>query len=271
MICRTQYGRMTHLPSRLALCGAVLLQLFSPVAIAQTVRGQVVDDSTRAPVPNAIVTLYDSAGAVVETVLSDSAGRFAFQVALGAYSFSVRRVGYAPTTTALFQVVSGAPTVNATITLPAAGIMLDPVTVEGERPRPFAPGPLADFYTRKERGLGGVFVTPEEMELRQPLYVTDVMRGMPGVRVVHSPELRNRWEIRMATALTLDGGLCAPVWYIDGVKLGKMGSVDDFLSGSHLAAVEVYRRASETPAEFLDSDSRCGVVVLWTKRAPRGR
>jgi hypothetical protein len=64
---------------------------------------------------------------------------------------------------------------------------------------------------------------------------------------------------------------CPVKYYVDGAPYTPDDRGMDEISVSDVEAVEVYRRASETPAEFLDSDSRCGVVVIWTKRAPPSR
>lgn len=40
---------------------------------------------------------------------------------------------------------------------------------------------------------------------------------------------------------------------------------------SDVWAVEVYRGPAEVPAQYLDSNSRCGVILIWTKRGLENR
>jgi hypothetical protein len=66
-------------------------------------------------------------------------------------------------------------------------------------------------------------------------------------------------------------GICRVHILVDGVRLPLSGddSVDDVLSAGVVAAVEIYATAAELPAEYSGSDSRCGVVAIWTRRGPR--
>ena len=65
-------------------------------------------------------------------------------------------------------------------------------------------------------------------------------------------------------------GKCEVSYYLDGGRFRPDPEVGiNEILGSEVIAVEVYRGPSETPAEFLDSGSRCGVIVIWTRRGPR--
>jgi len=50
-------------------------------------------------------------------------------------------------------------------------------------------------------------------------------------------------------------------------RFGAM-ALDDLISPNVIEAIEVYRSASQVPAEFGGSGvfTRCGVVVIWTRR-----
>ena len=57
--------------------------------------------------------------------------------------------------------------------------------------------------------------------------------------------------------------------YVDGVRVirdnaSSNESIDNFVHPSEIAGVEVYRSASEVPAEFGGSVGRCGAIVIWT-------
>ncbi len=269
----------------LRLVAAVLLACVSaPSAYAQNIRGVVLDDSTSEPIAGAEVILLDQADSVVAWNVTDAFGRFVLQVRLGEFSFKVLRMGYAPTITPPFPVQSDSVPVDVTIRLPFEPVVLDPVAVAGEAP-PFAPGPLKGFYERKRRGWG-LHLAREDIEAKRPTQFTDILRNLPGVRVI---VLGGRqYGVRMVGApMRLDptayesfarrvrrgadeGDVpgCPVSYYIDGTPFvpGEAGINEIF--ASEVEAIEVYRSASETPAEFLDSNSRCGVIVIWTKRAP---
>lgn len=117
-----------------------------------------------------------------------------------------------------------------------------------------------------DRGLG-VFLTPEFIEQRAPQTLTDALRGLAGVRVVKQPGPGNTYTVILRGAIRMNGtgiSSCSPVLYIDGVRVQDFPL--DEIYGPDIAAVEVYRGASELPAQFAGSDAGCGVVVVWSKR-----
>ncbi len=85
------------------------------------------------------------------------------------------------------------------------------------------------------------------------------------------------------SALYINRSGCAPHVYLDGVRVthlprsGADPRVRDnpaeeaaralnMVDPSTLAAVEIYRGPAEIPGEFIDSDSKCGIILLWTRR-----
>jgi hypothetical protein len=263
-----------------------MLGAYAQAAQAQTIYGVVLDDSTSLPIAGAEVILRDSSGNRLVFEVSDREGRFVLEAEPGVYLFEALRMGYAPTVTPQFAVPEGSPSIDLTILLPSERVVLEPVVVTETR-LPFAPGPLQGFYERKRRGWG-LQLTSEEIEERIPSRFTDILRGLPGVRVVSTggnkyfvqmvgqaprlqPEAYNaadRHRVRTPTSSREGQQLqgCPVSYYLDGVKYEPDERGIDEILVSEVEAVEVYRRASETPADFLDSDSRCGVIVIWTKR-----
>ncbi|HXD75811.1 MAG TPA: carboxypeptidase regulatory-like domain-containing protein [Vicinamibacterales bacterium] len=82
-------------------------------AAPSTLTGQIVDQTTKAPVPRAAVTVVDPAGTnpTLSTV-ADGAGTFSFaNVAAGTYAMQVIAAGY-PTTNATISVPVGALTIQ---------------------------------------------------------------------------------------------------------------------------------------------------------------
>ncbi len=55
---------------------------------------------------------------------------------------------------------------------------------------------------------------------------------------------------------------------LDGHLITRNGPVDlaRFFPINELEAVEVYRSMAQVPVQFADPDTRCGIVVAWTRR-----
>jgi hypothetical protein len=98
--------RVSHVATVALAC--VALATAAPRLPAQIVRGTVVEDATRAPVPGAVVVLLDAGGRGVGRAFTDEGGRFAV-AAGGAGRFAVRsqRIGFRSTTTAPFELGAG--------------------------------------------------------------------------------------------------------------------------------------------------------------------
>jgi outer membrane receptor for ferrienterochelin and colicin len=70
------------------------------------------------------------------------------------------------------------------------------------------------------------------------------------------------------------GDYCPAQIFVDGFLLNGRSrltgdtefTIDDAVSPASIEGIEVYRGLSSVPAEFLNPDSRCGVVVVWTRR-----
>ena len=219
-------------------------------AVASGVRaivdGRVLDDSTSMPIAGAEVTLIGDAENPDTTVVTDRDGRFVLSVRPGMFVVQVLRIGYAPTFTPEFTVPESLEPIDLRVLLPSQPLMLDPIVVTGVA-EPLAPGPLQGFTERKRRGWG-LFLTRKDFEARSPTTLTQILDNLPGGRPMYA---------------------CPPSYYVDGVLTDEDLAMRQVLA-SEVEAVEVYRRASETPIDFLNmSNALCGVVVVWTKRGPR--
>ena len=266
-----------------------LLAASSTLQAQTLIRGTVRADSTLTAIHGAFVMLMGVDGSAVASAVSGSDGGFLLHAEPGRFLLHVRRVGYSPTVTPEFELPAAGTGVELTVLLPQDALVLDTVAVEGEA-EPFAPGPLRGFYERKRRGWG-LFLTREEIEAKNPGQATDIFRNMAGVRVVSKGG--RQWSIRMVRAGASLGALMARACtgsgcpdprdvevepgkqkcdvnvYIDGALLrAGPGTINQMVFASDVEAVEVYRGPAETPADFLSSNSRCGVIVIWTKRAP---
>ena len=263
----------------------------APTLGAQVVRGVVVDTATRTPIAGAGLWVLDARGRPLGGgAVSGDSGQFAVQLPkAGAYRLRVARLGYGSIVTDSIVVAVGeAREVRIALEQRAAALGAVEITE-----RTIAPGSggLAGFELRRLRGMGK-FITRADIEQRAPLVFLDLVGGVPGVRIIAVSQGRHIVKMGRATPMLRgasrpveanevlgdEAGIiaendCPVIFYLDGVRLNN--SSDRSLERVEaiyrlpvelIEAVEVYRGASELPAEFGGSDARCGVVVVWTRR-----
>src|SRR6266550_7654795 len=211
--------------------------------------GQVVDLQTRLPVLGATVNLI---GTRLQTA-TDSVGRFT-QTSLGAgtYILEVRAIGYGVTSWVLR--LSEGEVVDYVFEVTPIDVQLDPIVVEAQ-PSYFQRR-MQEFEERRHAGRG-IFITHEDIEASGAATMTDVLRGLPGVRLNCRSGICNVQMTRSAH------GVCNADWVVDGAPASMSSTPHMPVVG--IVAVEIYRNPSEVPAEFLKSDSQCGVIAIWTK------
>jgi hypothetical protein len=222
-------------------------------------QGRVVG-SNGAPLRGALVSV---AGSGLEA-LTDESGTFGLDsLPEGTHTLDVRAVGFLPDRRPI-DLVEGR-SARLTVELTPQGVYLDTVKVYGQRV--FTSPQMAAFERRKKMGLGH-FLDEREIERRNPMQFTDLLRVMPGVQVVPRGGSDNRVYMRGGSGM--GGGYCTPDIVLDGMRVaGDVGGVDWLVTPQDVRAVEVYSRGSQVPAEF-QSLSGCGVIVIWTgPRTPR--
>jgi len=210
--------------------------------------GQVVARATRDSIPAArvIVDTHD-------TVAADTAGRFELAREPGQYMLEVTAVGYSPGVwrirlregKALEHVFELEPTYQ-----------LVGVVVEG------TPGSIgrrfADFERRRQARMG-YFITKEQIERAASATLIDILVTVRGVEQVC---LSNDCTAKMVRS---PPG-CYPQYFLDGRE-----STPYFARNTppqDIQGIEIYRGSSETPGEFIGTNSGCGVIAIWTKSAP---
>ena len=191
----------------------------------------------------------------------------------------VRRIGYQPWFGKLELPDTAAV---LTITLPRLAHQLAEVTVTGQVIKSHLE--LAGFYDRwlmRQRGtLSATFIGPEELERRHPSRATDMLYGLNGVSMV------NVQGAMMARGI---GGTCFMTVLLDGNVLCPKGGcytssssnapsissrsgsppasgvdIDQYVSASDVAAIEVYARGGNMPISLQAFNSACGVIAIWT-------
>jgi hypothetical protein len=218
-------------------------------AISGTVR-----DSTGTPIPGVEVVLLQLKGAVH----SDSLGVFRFpSIAAGKHELHFRRLGFAPKS--LDTAITEGKTLALNVVLEASATEIEGVTVEELARRRQI---LADFYDRSSRGFGH-FVTREDIEKRNPMNLSDMMRMIPGARLV---PLRGGGQATLRfNRASMGGRDCPPQYWVDGVKAYGL-NIDDIVP-QDVEGIEIYEGAATVPPQFNTKEGTtiCGVVVIWTR------
>jgi hypothetical protein len=216
-----------------------------------TLIGRVVD-SAGAGVAGAEITLLKS-----DKVYSISGDSGAFRITglpPGTVVFNVRRIGYEAAT--FTAVLKPGKTHRTNFALSTAAQSLPTLAVSDTAVQSH----WLDAFNAKKSNGRGTFITRAEIVKRGARTGIDVIRNVPGVRIVQS-----RQSSRVLMSRTMNRA-CPPAMYLHGLPYG--GTMDDF-TADDIEAVEVYVGESEIPPEF-DRNGRgiCGVINIWT-RDPR--
>src|SRR5688500_5355986 len=163
--------------SRLVLPALVVAS--AATASAQSVRGVLLDAVTTRPIAEARVSLLDSLNVDVGSVVTDSSGRFLLTSPRpGQYRMHIRRIGYQPATSGAID-FQKSKIWQLTLELAPLAAELEPVTIRERTGRQWA----VDGF-RERQALGqGIFLDHLDMLARDPVYIADLFRGMPGMRI----------------------------------------------------------------------------------------
>lgn len=236
------------------LIAAGLLTLAAGPLDAQTIRGVLLDSESGVPVAGGTVTLLTTDSTVVTAVIAGDDGEFEIEAPeAGVYRLKAERIGYRASATPPIELGEDA-SVEIEYRLSTEAVVLRPLTVLAYSRRPA--GPLGGFYERAERGAFGDFITREEIERSSPFYASDLLRTIPGVRLIPT---------RFGQVAVFRGNRCLPEIFLDGMRVGT-GSIDDLVSPASLEGIEVYRSGAGAPAELWGPNSVCGTIALWTRR-----
>ena len=107
----------------------------------------------------------------------------------------------------------------------------------------------------------GRYLDRAQIERRNPLEVTDLLRTIPGMQVVWNG---TDYDVVSGRGTSLSGS-CKPTIYIDGSPVLGDVSPNTFVRPNDVEAMEIYRGA-DTPAEFQRMNGGCGAIVIWTRR-----
>ena len=205
-----------------------------------------------APVVGARVGLMGTSAAT----LTRTNGDFVLDsLPAGTQALVVRQIGYRPTEVAI-DLSSRAPS-RVTVQLGAFVPELSPVEVVSRRDDGLQ---KVGFLDRKRNSAGGYFLGPEQLDKRNALKFSDILRATPGIRVSES-----NGQATITSSRSTQGNGCVTM-FVDGSQWQQIapGDLDSFVQPNEVAAIEVYSGAA-VPAQFATPGQSCAAVVVWTK------
>jgi hypothetical protein len=149
---------------------------------------------------------------------------------------------------------------HVTLKLPRYVPVMDPVLVTARRNVELD---KIGFNMRKKGGTG-YFLDADRISKMHAFYVADILRMVPGLRVVSGP----RGEPIVTSPR--DVHPCVDYW-VDDVPFHEIdpGDVNNFISGGEIVAAEVYQ-SGFAPAQYTRPGTGCTTIVLWTRFRIRG-
>ncbi len=172
---------------------------------------------------------------------------------------TIRRLGYDPET---FEFTLHPASVDSVaVTLQQNVQLLDAMRTNAALSHRFAS--LEEFYQRRDRGSGGMFLTRAEIERHHTTVLTEVLRELPNIRVLRGGGGRHA-GIRFQSSSSRAQN-CPPELWIDGQR--ARGTEIDDISATDVEAMELYSGPSTTPMQFSQQASTysCGTIVIWTR------
>jgi hypothetical protein len=263
-------GQVVEVEARISPSPVALDTATVRAAAVAGITGRVLEADTDRPIAGATVTLRNGRGHNAGRAVTDDGGRFHLRVpAPGLHELRAERVGYAAAAAPRLTLVPD-DTLNVELRMSTGAVVLAPLTVVAASRNLVRDQQLAEFDWRRTHQPWGRFLGPEQVRRINAFHTTDVLQEVPFVQV-------SGFGSKMVTLRAPYGrGRCIPTVYADGhyVPVSRDNSVNDWISGKTVTAVEVYDRPATAPPEFgpRGSAMNCGVVVIWTRPLgePRG-
>ncbi len=251
-----------------SIVGIAISSLVGREAQAQGVL-VLVRDSTEMPVSYANVQPVNGVRRV-----ADVEGRAQFAVSRAdSLRFAVRRLGFQP----FIGWVRREGDSTYRVTLAPAASKAREVRVVATRDTPLA---RTGFYERIDRARRGAysarFFTPEELDLRNPADITQLLQGENMVRPLVFTQNGRRQivlagrGVKCAMTILLDGRRVTGTLeeMIEDPRKNPSGliAVDDLVPASSVAAIELYGSVAMAPVELQRAAGGvgCGIVAIWT-------
>jgi hypothetical protein len=233
----------------------------------QTIEGHLFESGSDTPVILAEIFMLTESGDLVAQTVSNETGFFSVTAPdSGSFLIQAERMGYQAGVAGIFDLGEGG-LITIEFRLRPRPVLLDTlgVSVEAQNARL----ELAGFYQRMTDE-SGIFMGPEELAEKPVALATGFFRNIPRLRIRQRPMGGNEIIIQGAAMISFTrSGICYPRVFIDGNEVFRGGReparLDDVVSASEIAGIEVYRGPAEVPTRYAGVRSSCGVILVWTK------
>lgn len=205
-----------------------------------------------------------NAGSRVELVgtdvvaLTNEKGEFTMtKLPSGSHVLLARHLGYGAETVPVD--LSPSATQSVAIKLPKFVSVMDPVLIVARRTASLE---KFGFNQRKKAG-NGFFLGPDVIQRMHAVYLTDILRQVPSLRVEYNGANPTISSSRGVT--TILGPRPCIRYFLDGMPWisNTPGDINTFVNGNEIVAAEVYQ-PSQVPGEYTRGDD-CITIVLWTR------
>ena len=178
----------------------------------------------------------------------------------GTHTLEVRALGYVRQRTEV-ELKPGRPT-TVSVSMTTAPLELPELTVTANA----AATARTAFEQRRLRGVGGTFITREDIVRRGSIRVEDLFKGVAGIKV--DPIGGSGYQI-----LSLRGGagtsaVCSPTIYIDNIRipLDPEAGNDLPILPTEIQGIEIHQSPHSAPIEYRAAGQNCGIILIWTRR-----
>lgn len=219
----------------------------TPSPVKYEVTGIVIDEG-KTPVAGAQLALMRQ-GSQESVVRSGADGRFSFSnVRPGQIVLTARRMGYKATLINVDMSAAGVAK-PVEVELDEIASEIDSVIVEASK------GHLQEFYEHKANNNFAKFFERKDIEKRNPVYLSELLRSVAGAALYASDRSGNRIFLRD----------CKPMVWVDGMR-APGAELDDVARPIDVAGLEVYPSYAGLPPQYQDRNNRmCGAIVVWTR------
>jgi len=180
---------------------------------------------------------------------TDADGAFALAgLPAGSHTLEARAIGFTPVRVPVDLAAERSRTTDVAFDTQAT--RLDAVTIFGRTTRRTD---LTEF-TERSRGGFGNFVTAADIARRVTYDLPDVLRTVPGVRVLPSVGVDTYVFVRD----------CVPAVFLNGMEIYEGARMlTSIITPADVAGIEVYNSVAEVPVEYRRGS--CGSIVIWSK------
>ena len=254
-------GRVSRVPYLRFRTAVVVFAIFATCGLfpaslrAQTIRGTLLERDSNRPINLGFVVLLTESGDSITSTVTNQMGRFELASPDPGNSLLLAAaLGHRETTVGVFELGEGGE-LSVEFRIPVEPLTLGGLLVQADRVGQLPGLVLNGFSRRMQQGLGR-FITPADIANSPAFRTADLFVGMLGVSVDGA-----RVQIRTA------GRECTPQIWVDGLPQSRDANfaLDFIIPLEAIAAVEVYRRATEVPLQYGGSRAGCGVLLFWTK------